>query len=507
MNKIISIALSVLRSNKFFLVIVGLLVIQASWIALSARYPMAFDENFHFGIIKLYSHQWSPFFTTPPADSAQFGDLVRNPSYLYQYLMSFPYRFATLFIHQETIQIIIMRFLNISLFTAGLFAFRALLLRLRVSAAITHISLLMLILIPVVPFLAGQINYDNLVFLLVPLVMLLALACRQAIVDKAKIPPVSTILLVILGMLGGLVKYAFLPIFVAILLYLAVIIVRNRHLDLVTKTVKAFWQLSTWLKIGLVIGVIISSGLFIERYGVNIVLYHSLQPDCAKIESLDQCMQYGPWARNYIIAANNEVVGDVLASPDKVFFLPVWTYGMMHRLYFAINYDYFNYEELPIPITSAFIIGGIGLILYAVFCWTLFKRNRLLLLPATVIIIYAASLLYVNFTDYLHFKTMLAINGRYLILILPLLFVLLASAYRIFFERITPRHARAYILSLTVAALLLASQGGGLLTFIVRSDETWYWPDNATVTNINLGVKNVITPLIFGADERKESSI
>ena len=195
------------------------------------------------------------------------------------------------------------------------------------------------------------------------------------------------------------------------------------------------------------------------------------------------------------------------AIPDKTHFLSAWAKGMMHRLYFAINYDYFNYEELPIPITSAFIIGGVGLILSAVFCWILFKRNRLLVLPATVIIVYVASILYVNFTDYLHFKTMLAINGRYLILILPLLFVLLASAYRVFFERITPHHARAYIIGLTVVALLLASQGGGLLTFIVRSDQTWYWPNNTTVTNINLGTKNAITPLIFGAGERKESAI
>jgi len=60
-------------SNRFFYVTVGLLVGQALWIALSSHYPMAFDEDFHLGIIKLYAHHISPFWSAHPAGADAFG--------------------------------------------------------------------------------------------------------------------------------------------------------------------------------------------------------------------------------------------------------------------------------------------------------------------------------------------------------------------------------------------------------------------------------------------------
>lgn len=503
MKQIIPIALAILRSKKFFLVVVGLLVIQAAWLALTARYPMAFDENFHFGIIKLYAHQWSPFFLSTPPNSAAYGDLVRNPSYLYQYLMSFPFRFITLFIHNETAQIIILRFLNIGLFAAGLFAFRRLLLRLRVTPAITHVSLLMLVIIPVVPFLAGQINYDNLLFLLIPIVTLLTVTCAQTLLQSGHLPAKTFMSLLVLCMLSSLVKYAFLPIFLALMLYLiALIIYRKLHKTIIKSSVHSFHSLTTTTKVVLIVSLVIAGGLFLERYGINIAKYHSLQPDCAKIETLDQCLQYGPWARNYTIKATNEAAGGMVPlDPAPNLFLPDWVAGMIHRLYFAINYDYINYYGLPVPIALAAVVGAIGIILFIIFCRSIFRTNPHLLLIALIMVVYVLSLLYVNFTDYLKFKTLLAINGRYLILVLPFLFAFLAMAYSAFINRIARRRAATYKVGLVVVVLLLSLQGGGVLTYIIRSDKGWYWP-NQTVTNVNTSVKKAISPLIFGADHR-----
>ncbi len=499
-------SLAFIRSKPFFWVIVGLLIFQAAWVALTARYPMAFDENFHFGIIQLYARQWGPFFTSAPAHSAQYGDLVRNPSYLYQYLMSFPYRFIALFIHQEAIQIILLRFINIGLFTVGLIAFRRLLLRLNMSAAIANISLLMLVLIPVVPFLAGQINYDNLIFLLIPVVSLLALTCRQTLGASGAFPPKELTFLVTLCMLGGLVKYAFLPIFLALLLYLCIAFLRHPHRKAaLTETFRTFRSLSRWMKLGLIVIFLVTLGLFTERYGENIVRYHSLQPNCSKIESVDQCLQYGPWARNYVIAANIEATeGPIPLDPNPVLFGPIWARDMMHRLYFAINYDYSNYPELPINTTIAYIVGGFGALLSLLFWRRLRARHPYMMLSVMIIGLYVASLLYVNFTDYLHFKTMLAINGRYLILVLPFVFAIFASAYAVFLEKVAPKHTSAYKLGVSTVIVLLSLQGAGIVTYIVRSDADWYW-QNDVVTTINLSVKNALTPLIGGANDRERS--
>ncbi len=51
--------ISLLGSTQFFWAIVALFVVQALWIALSSHYPMAFDEDFHLGIIRLYAHHLS----------------------------------------------------------------------------------------------------------------------------------------------------------------------------------------------------------------------------------------------------------------------------------------------------------------------------------------------------------------------------------------------------------------------------------------------------------------
>src|ERR1700722_8925502 len=84
-----------LQSPKCFLIILTMFVIESVWIAVSAGFPMAFDESFHFGIIKLYAKQWSPFFSHQPAGGNAYGALTADPSYLYHYLMSFPYRVTT----------------------------------------------------------------------------------------------------------------------------------------------------------------------------------------------------------------------------------------------------------------------------------------------------------------------------------------------------------------------------------------------------------------------------
>src|SRR5689334_19618168 len=78
-------------------VILGFFIFEALWVALSAVYPMAFDEDFHLGVIKIYAHQWLPFLSDNAVNTGQFGALSRDPSYLYHWLMSFPFRLVALF--------------------------------------------------------------------------------------------------------------------------------------------------------------------------------------------------------------------------------------------------------------------------------------------------------------------------------------------------------------------------------------------------------------------------
>lgn len=501
-KKITRLIYSTLSSRKFFYGVIGLFVIQALWMALNVQYPMAFDESYHFGIIQIYSHQWTPFITAASKHySSGYGDLTRYDSYMYHYLMSFPYRLIALFTNLEVVQIIILRLINIGIFVGGLFMFRRLFHQVHISDSLTNFSLLALTLIPTVPFLAATINYDNLVFLMVPLVTSLAVTCSNAITKHRKLPDTSFILLLTFGGLATLVQYAFAPVFAAVMLYLLIIFIRTPSKSvLLMSLVNSFKSLHRGLQIGLVVGILISGGLFIERYGVNLIEYHSLAPDCSDVQELSSCLQYGPWGRNYQLAINVKTNNPPL-NPPLASFTYTWSKDMIDRLYYAVNRDFKEFAPLPIPYMVAEVVGLNGVILCLIFWRSILRVDRRLLLFGAIITLYIASLFFDNFTEYLRYRTIVAVNGRYLIVILPLIFAWLGLAYRRFFLVLLKVRAKSFMAMLSVIIILLLLQGGGVADFLVNSQVSDYW-SNKTLIDLNLGLKKAITPFIVGGQNK-----
>ncbi len=276
--------------------VMALLVLQAAWIALSSSYPMAFDEEFHMGLIRLYSQHLNPFLQGQPPGADAFGAVARDPSYLYHYLMSFPYRLIRLFTHDQAVQVLILRGISIGLFAWGLVFWRRLMLRTRAPGAVVNLCLLLFVLIPVVPLLAAQINYDNLLFLLVALALLWTLDLGSKLSSAKRVDGALLLRLVLLCLLTSLVKEAFLPIFIAIIIYLAV------------KALRALggWH-GAWKGLyaglrrmrrgsGLLLGtaVLVSLLLFGQRYGVNMARYHR---PCARLrQGVERKTMQSLWA-------------------------------------------------------------------------------------------------------------------------------------------------------------------------------------------------------------------
>ncbi len=229
MPKVLSRIGEYMGSKKFYRLVLGIFIFEAVWIAVSAAYPQAFDENFHFGMIKVYSHYWLPFLTSQPPHADAYGAVTRDPSYLYHYLMSFPYRLIELLTRNQLTQVIILRFINVGLFAWGIVLFRKVLLRVGTNTALTNLILMLFVLIPIVPQLAAQINYDNLLIPLTAAMILLGFRIMDEIRAK-KISSWSIGMLIGFGLLVSLVKYAFLPIFAGIVVFLAIVVIRNyRH--------------------------------------------------------------------------------------------------------------------------------------------------------------------------------------------------------------------------------------------------------------------------------------
>ncbi|TAL15291.1 hypothetical protein EPN95_00155 [Patescibacteria group bacterium] len=489
----------ILSSRKLFYAIVALLIVQAVWLALTVQYPQAFDESYHFGIIQVYSHQWLPFIPTEPASASGFGDITRYDSYMYHYLMSFPYRLFAFFVQDSNAQIIFMRFLNIGLFVGGVILFRRLLARFNISAALIHVALLLFVIVPVVPSLAATINYDNMIFLLVPVLAGFGLTCATSIIKNKTLPASSLIWFLSVGFVGSLTKYAFAPVFIGAILYLIGLwLFSHKKLLIIRSIASSFKAIKRSTKILLIIALIISGGLFAERYGGNLVTYHSFAPDCDDLKPLSECLTYGPWARNYNLDLQVHSTNPPY-NPVIGFYPFLWIKDMIYRLYFTINYDFAEYSPLPLPYFTAWIVGGVGIILGFIFWRSILRIDKRLLLLISMMAIYIGGLFYVNFTEFLHYRTIVAVNGRYSIVILPILFIIIGLAYQRLFQMLFKKRATQFLSAFAVIVLLLALQGGGAATYLIRSQPIWYW-QYRPLDDFNTTVKDVVKPLVVGSD-------
>ncbi len=487
--------IKLLGNSKFFWVIVALLVLQATWIALSGRYPMAFDEDFHLGIIRLYAHHLSPFWANQPEGADMFGAVGRDPSYLYHYLMSFPYRLISLFTANQTILVLIFRFINIALFAGGLRLYRRLLLKTGVSKAITHACLLIFILLPIVPLLAAQINYDNLLLPLTAGALLMAVKFDASLKRGQRIDVKTLLQLIIVCLLASVTKYAFLPIFVAIAGFVVVRIWQAyRSMNELPLSLVAAWQrLSTWFRLALVVLMLLATGLVVERYGVNVARYHTPVPDCGKVLKAEQCREYGPWIRDY-----NFKIAKVPGSRSPVTFtLHEWFYGMWFRTFFAVDGPASDFETrgpLAVPGLSAIGFAVFSLFALLVTAGRLLKKYNaaVLWLFSAVTASYISVLWLDEYRAFLRTGQPVAINGRYLLPVLLPVLVIAAAAVAELFNR-----WRFLKLATITAAVLCLVWGGGALTYILRSNDAWYWP-NGTVHTLNHAVKRTLGPITPG---------
>jgi len=487
-------ATGLLGSSWFFWAVTALLVLQAAWIALSGRYPMAFDEDFHLGMIRLYAHHLSPFWDSQPAGGDAFGTVTRDPSYLYQYLMSFPYRLISLFTSDQTIQVLILRALNIGLFVGGLVLYRRLLTKTGASGAIVNFCLLIFVLIPIVPLLAAQINYDNLILPLAALALLLAAGFDKSLGKGKRIDVKTLVALLLVCILASLVKYAFLPVFVAILAFVVVRLTqRQRSVKDVLLNLARGWQhVPISAKTVLAVSLVLAVGLFAERYAVNLARYHVPAPACDQVLTLEQCGNYPPWIRDYNFKKLNTG-----SSRGPIDFSEAWLRGMWLRTFFAVDGPASNYETrgpLTVPALSAKVFLAIGGLATLLAFPRLLRRydGALIWLFVASTISYVVVLWLTEYQAFLATGQPVAINGRYLLVIWLPVFLIMAVSTDILLK-----NQRLLKLVLASAAVLCLAWGGGGLTFVLRSSDSWYWP-NSAARAANHAVQRAVGPVMPG---------
>ena len=496
-QKLRTISSSVVRivsSNYFFYAIVAYFVLNSLWFVFTALYPMAFDEEFHLGIIHIYAQGWSPFITVQPAGTEYLSGVTRDPSFLFHYVMSFPLRFVQLFTDSQFVQIIVLRLLNVAFLGSSLFIYRRLLLNAKLSNFVVHGALALFVLIPIVTFLGAQINYDNVMIPLTGLALIHALKILTAW-RSGNWSIKNVLILLAIMLVASVIKYVFLPLAVGIVLYMAWTLYRS--LTLKKLQVRSFKKEASAVskKTYLIAGgvVIILLTLFVQRYGVNTITYGTPLPSCDQVLSIDECRSYGPWNRNYNMA--QQLPPDF--SPNVVQFTAEWFFGLWMRCLFTIaglanNYE--NYRPLPAIGTTVIVLAITGFIVLLTQLKRVFKGQHALQLFMVMALVYCGILYMENFSQYKETGHFVAINGRYLLPLLPLIFVIYARAFGSLFARLHARSASALLGLLVLLVFLL--QGGGASGWIVQSSRAWYWQNNV-MESVNQTTRTLLKPFII----------
>lgn len=484
----------IFASRYFLYAFVGLFVLGGATIALTSAYPMAFDEEWHMGLIEVYSRYLLPYGIPKTPELAALGSATADPSYLFHYVFSFPYRLLAVLNVPFDVVVALFRLINLACLVVAIFVFRSVLRRLGVSHAKTHIVLICFTLIPVVVLLGAQVNYDNILVLITALSLLYTLKISQAILKKAKISARDVWLLGIILLIGSATKYAFLPIIAAIGVWLIALLIARRNQDVIRAVLQETRKLPKLTLILFAVGFLLSA-FFNLRYVSNQVNYGSPIPDCDTVFDAVSCSAYGPWVRDRDLAANRPSDFQPVSYPQ--YLATDWIQGMTTRLFFTVSGPGNNYQTklpLPYPILIFSLIVLISTVTTLIFLRQILKRYPLYLVVMLVTLVYLFSLSYKVYRSYVLTGAPVAINGRYLIPLIPLIGAVLITGLS-FLYRYRPR-LRPDFIYLSAAVLIgLLFTGAGSATYFISSEPAWLWQAGVALTDTIRVLLRAFVPL------------
>lgn len=243
---------------------------------------------------------------------------------------------------------------------------------------------------------------------------------------------------------------------------------------------------------------LLALGLFGQRYIVNTIQYGTPIPDCGKVLSVQECSNYGPWIRDY-----NFNINKLDEEHNPLVFTEDWLYGMWLRLYFTVDGPATQYQTrgpLPVPALSVIVYVTGALLVLMIGARRLLRSHgsSTVALFAGATFVYVVTLFLDNFKAYIRTGQPVAINGRYLLPLIPIIVVLATLAGRNYLRKY-PR-----LSGLLVGSILLTQLwGGGVLTYILRSNDAWYWPAPAA-RSVNHAAQDLLGPVTPGYSEPAE---
>lgn len=298
------------------------------------------DGNRHIGAIYYFAGRPlldGPFVTDMTDGELWMGDLERFPSYFYYYLTSFFVRIPMAFDAPDIVNVMVIRLVGLLYGVLALAVFYRIVRLLTTNRVVINLSVLALAITGSFAWLSPAENYDVLALLFFFLFM------QAALKLFSKKDPGQLYWMLIWLSLGSITKYTYLPFMglfglVAVWLYVRAGGGVRASLEQVKKKLRLFIKnsrpavVATMTLLLIIVGV-----LFVERIGVNLVAYRSIEPDCAVVHSQSACMNFGVYERNY-----NRSQQVSAASTDYIFdpvnFTSIWLYKYYTSMYAYVGH-------------------------------------------------------------------------------------------------------------------------------------------------------------------------
>lgn len=471
--------------------------LQATWVAVSARFDI-YDEQYHLAAIKAFSTRWTPFFIRQSAADGPLGDIERYGSYLYHYLLSFPYRAAEALQLGDGVTLLALRMFSVVAVSMALVYTWRFFRELGAGPVTANVALSVVAAMPLTVFLAGTLNYDNLLALLFAAFLYYGLKLYKA--DRFDVGLWLKVLLV--GGFAAVTKFTFLALTPVVLAALLI-----RQVPLVGRglrpSVGAFFTVSgrgvKAARVFLAMGALFACGLVIERYGLNLFHFGTPFPSCLRIHSADICQLHPPTARDSKL---DLAYADVAPS-------------------FSGALAYLSYQWAPLMLRYLTYIGTVGSdgvvrtsigphVFGALLTWSVPVVLGLTVLATTVLrrvrgarMLLAAGGLYTvvlfaqNYLAYTKEGQPVAIQGRYVLIVLPIVvglaFIALAQLISLGRPSARPRAAVGAVLAMA----FVVSQGGGVTTYLWAGDPAWWRTDAGVRFSIAVTASRLARELVI----------
>ncbi|MBI4948361.1 DUF2142 domain-containing protein [Candidatus Berkelbacteria bacterium] len=475
--------INVLSGRSFFYVVILLTIIQSIWFVVSVKYAIPADETYHFKFIEYYSIQ--PFFSGPiisdqGSDSFYLGDIERIPSYLYHYLLSFPYRIANWL--ELSMEASVLALMSVSvLFTiSSLNVLRKTTLIIsKGNEMLSNSVVLLMTLTGMFTWIGASINYDSLSIL----TFYCFLFYLVKLINGERYQNYY-FLLVTLGISSILIKVTIYPsILFAVILGLAILL-RTRKEELPTKYKLTSSQVAKRSLIVILMTIIVT--LFGERIIKNAVIYQSLNPSCDTIHRVEDCLNNAIFKRE--VEQKKQLTESSLNGKqikvDYRYFVKRWPKIMYDRLYF-----FFGHKTIP-PDRSAFtsVFAAIFISIASI----IIKRRTVLENSAekiifVVAVFYVALLFTFNLMHYMKYGAILGgYQGRYLLPAVPFLYYFLFKLFFVTSESYKSNVFKTVYVSIcAITVLWFSYKHFPPKVFIEGTNATWY-TNSTREFNLNL---------------------